>query len=77
VAEDRHEDMTGATADHDLLVDLVAFVDDEHEYRDGGCHPQPGVDCYEWCEACKLIARVPADVLAEARQKLRAEGYER
>lgn len=60
-----------------LLVDLVAFTDNEHEYRDGGCHPQPGRDCCDWCEACKLLARVPADVLAEARQKLRERGVER
>jgi hypothetical protein len=60
-----------------LLVDLVAFADGEHEYRDGGCHPQPGVDCYDWCDACKLIARVPADVLASARRQLRERGVER
>ncbi|MGI5247552.1 hypothetical protein [Dactylosporangium sp. CA-139066] len=60
-----------------LLVDLVAFADNEHEYRDGGCHPQPGVDCYDWCEACKLLARVPADVLGEARQQLRERGLDR
>lgn len=60
-----------------LLVDLVAFVDDEHEYRDGGCHPQPSKDCYDWCDACKLLARVPADVLDEARQVLRERGIDR
>lgn len=61
-------------ADRALLVDLVAFVDDEHEYRDGGCHPQPGTDCYDWCEACKLLTRVRDGVLAEARQQLRERG---
>lgn len=60
-----------------LLVDLVAFVDQEHEYAVDSCHPQPGSDCGAWCEACKLIAQVPVDLLAEARQKLRGRGVER
>lgn len=60
-----------------LLVDLVAFVDLEHEDASGSCHPQPGKDCYDWCEACKLLARVPADVVDEARRVLRERGVDR
>lgn len=60
-----------------LLVDLVAFVDDEHEVVTNGCHYEPGKDCAVWCDACKLLARVPADVLAEARQQLRERGIDR
>jgi hypothetical protein len=60
-----------------LLVDLVAFVDLEHEDASGSCHPQPGKDCVAWCEACQMLARVPADVLTEARQVLRERGIDR
>lgn len=53
-----------------LLVDLMAFVDGRHDFRAGACH-------YDWCEACKVLARVPADVVAEARQVLRERGVDR
>jgi hypothetical protein len=68
---------TMTTADHALLVDLVAFVDREHEYAVDSCHPQPGTDCATWCEACNLLTRVRDGVLAEARQQLRERGVDR
>lgn len=67
----------GYDATRPLLVDLVAFTDQEHDVATNGCHYTPGTDCNTWCEACKLIARVPADVLAQARQQLREQGVER
>lgn len=70
--------MTAMTAaDRALFVDLVAFVDREHAYQVDSCHPQPGVDCWAWCEACKLLTRVQDGVLAEARQQLRERGVDR
>ncbi len=48
-----------------------------NEYAVDSCHPRPGVDCAAWCAACKLLGRVPADVLAEARQQLRERGLDR
>lgn len=62
-------------ADHTLLVELVAFADERHTGRYGG-RMREGPECYR-CEACGLLARVPADVLTEARQVLRERGVER
>lgn len=74
---DLHRRLDGQAADRALLVDLVAFVDLEHEYAVDSCHPRPGDDCAVWCEACKLLVRVSDGVLAEARQQLRERGVER
>lgn len=63
------------TDDPALLVDLAAFVDGQHYFRRGGKQPQSGVDCWEWCPACGLLARIPADVRDEARRRER--GVER
>lgn len=51
-----------------LLVDLAVFADRHHDFDSGDCHPQPGVDCWPFCDACKVLARVPADVVDEARR---------
>jgi hypothetical protein len=34
----------------------------------GEVHYEPGRDCWPGCKACKLISRVPPDVLAESRR---------
>lgn len=60
------------TALRPLLVDLAVFADRQHDFKSGDCHPQPGVDCWPFCDACKVLARVPTDVLDEAR-RVRAE----
>lgn len=60
----------GRVALRALVVDLVAFVDREHEVPSGGRNPKPGDECFEDCAACRLLARVPSDVLAEARRML-------
>jgi hypothetical protein len=70
--------MTAVTDLTMLAVNLAAFVDEAHEWKAAtGCHPQPGTDCVSWCEACKLLATVPADMLGAARAVLRARGVER
>ncbi len=51
-----------------LLVDLAVFADGHHDFKSGVCRPQPGVGCWPFCDACKLLARVPADVVTEARR---------
>jgi hypothetical protein len=72
------EPAMSAVIDPLLLLELVAFVDEEHEYTAlSGCHPQPGEHCVAWCEACKLIARVPRDLTAGARALLRDRGVDR
>lgn len=64
--------------DPQLLLELVAFIDEEHEFTAlSGCHPQPGVHCVDWCEACKLLDRVPQPLVADARDLLRQRGVER
>jgi hypothetical protein len=62
-------------ADRTLLVEFVAFADERHTGRYGG-RMRESPECFR-CEACELLARVPADVLAEARQMLRERGVER
>lgn len=62
-----------------LVARLVAFADLNHEHRpSAGCHPEPGVDCMDWCEACKILADVPEALLKEARRvQVEEWGYDR
>jgi hypothetical protein len=55
--------------DYEKVRELVAFVDRHHDFADEacGCHPVPRVDpCSPWCEACKVLADVPAALLDAA-----------
>lgn len=52
------------------VLDLAEFVDHEHEFRSAtGCHPQPGADCVEGCEACGLLADLSDEARAELDQR--------
>jgi hypothetical protein len=65
------------TVDHAVLLELVAFVDQEHETSVDTCHPQPGIDCAAHCGACKLLAQLPPHMLMGARVLLNGRGVER
>lgn len=55
-------------ADNGFVLELIAFVDREHETT-GSCTPEPGVDCVDWCDACRALSGVPADLLAAVRSE--------
>ncbi len=47
---------------------LVGFVDQHHDVKRGtGCHTEPGIDCEPWCDACRVLRDVPAQILEDAR----------
>lgn len=56
-------------ATRQLLINLVAFADNEHETIDYcGYDYTPGDDCKPSCEACKLLTGVTDEILIAARQ---------
>jgi hypothetical protein len=55
--------------EREVFVTLVQFVDREHDYASGWCHPTPGEDCTDWCPACAVLRHVADDVIAEARNR--------
>lgn len=54
-------------------IALAAFVMGAHEFDSDSCGPTPGVDCYEWCKACKVLAGLPPEVLEAATAKRTAD----
>lgn len=59
-------------ATRQLLINLVAFADNEHDTIDYcGYDYTPGDDCKPSCEACKLLTGVTGvtdEILTAARQ---------
>lgn len=66
-----------APIDLTALLELVAFVDKNHDDNGHACNPQPGVDCAPWCEACQVLLNVPAHVVVGARTLLNDRGIHR
>jgi hypothetical protein len=64
--------MNNFTVTDEQLVELVAHVEDTHEFDYDGCHPIPRVHCWPWCPACKTLAGIPADLLDAGQRFLAA-----
>lgn len=53
--------------EHAVVLRLIAFADQAHQFSVDTCFPQPGRDCWGFCTPCRILAAVPAEVVAEAR----------
>lgn len=52
-------------------VPFVVYAIQHHDLRPDAKAVTPGVDCKIWCQSCRLLPSVPADVVAAANARIR------